>query len=229
MVMKKTRMLQKCLVPLGILMVSVLIFSVSASAQSGRRIRTPAVTPTPVPETTPTPKPAPEPDPIDAKYSFKVVRSVQSFYNRLIVPENIHSRVVERLAGSTLVRVERGGESNRKEAINLAESLAETYVVLLTISEEEYSNPTRDPVTGKTSNGRLRVNFDIFAPQTGKSAGSGSTYVDFNRSSGILGRTRQNRCYPNVYGEELALLEAGYEIAERIMKKFELPVSRSCR
>jgi hypothetical protein len=228
MVMKKTRKLHKCLVPLGILLVGTLIFSVTASAQSGRRIKTPIPAPTPVPETAPTPKADPTPDPIDARYSFKVVRSAQfTLSTRLLIPENIQSRVVERLGNSSLVRVERGGESNRKEAINLAESLAETYVVLLTISEED-SNPTRDPVTGKIGNGRVRVNFDIFAPQTGKSAGSGSTYVDF-RTSGILGRTRQNRCYPNVYGEELMILQAGYEVAERIMKKFELPVSQSCR
>ena len=113
--MNKFRVLQKCLVSCGLLIVAIIIFSALVNAQSGRRIKTPIPAPTPVPEAAPTP--TPEPEPVKPQYTFRVLRYISfNVRNQLSAPENIPGWTVERLAASPLLEVELGGESNRKDS-----------------------------------------------------------------------------------------------------------------
>lgn len=210
----------------------LLLLALTVSAQSGRRIPPPVSTPNPVPETTPTPPPTPEAAP-KSKFMFRVQRNIPlSLYQQFVVPENSQKWVADRLKSSILLEVELGGESNRKEAIKLAKESEQTYIVLISLSENEMADGSNRAGSNnsKAKNGDITISYDVFTPKTGKTAYSGITQLGFKKTSGVLGKTTQRLCYhSNVYGDDFLLLESSYEVAERIMGNFNIPVPPLCK
>jgi len=209
----------------------LLVFAVNA--QSGRRTPPPVSTPNPVPEKTPTPQPTSQPVLINAKYSLRVLRDIPlSLYQQFVVPDNSQKWVVDRLKNSMLLEVESGGEANRKEAIKLAKESEQTYIVLISLSENEMADGSNRAGSNnsKAKNGDITISYDVFTPKTGKTAYSGITQLGFKKTSGVIGKTTQRLCYPsNVYGDDFLLLESSYEVAERIMNNFNIPIPSLCK
>lgn len=210
----------------------LLVFAVNA--QSGRRTPPlPASTPNPIPEITPTPQPTSESASIKAKYSLRVLRNIPlSLYQQFVVPENSQQWVIERLRNSILLEVESGGESNRKEAIKLAVGSEQTYIILISLSEDEMAGGSNraGSSNSKAKNGNITISYEIFSPKTGKTAYSGITQLGFKKTSSVLTKTTQRVCYPsNVYGDDFLLLESSYEVAERIMNNFNVPIPPLCK
>ncbi|HRH40214.1 MAG TPA: hypothetical protein PKY82_01125 [Pyrinomonadaceae bacterium] len=210
----------------------LLLLALTVSAQSGRRTPPTVSTPNPVPETTPTPQPTPESAP-KSKYIFRVLRNIPlSLYQQFIVPENSQKWVADRLKSSILLEVELGGESNRKEAIKLAKESEQTYIILISLSQNEMADGSHraGSSNSQAKNGEITVSYDIFSPKTGKTAYSGITQLGFKKTSGVIGKTTQKLCYPsNVYGDDFLLLESSYEVAERIMSNFNVPIPPLCK
>lgn len=214
-----------------IILTGIIIISSAVKAQSGRRVPpTPVSTPIPIPEPTPAPKPTEERK-VKPIYSFKVVRYIsQGLYMEFTRPENMSFWVAERLRKSAALEVFSGGEANRKEAIEMAKLSEETYIVWLQLEDNQFAQPGRSGTgNSKAQRGEIWITYYVFAPKTGKAAASGTTYLrDQRQTIGVLGRTKRQMCYPNVFGDEYLLLGASIEAAERIMSSFNVSIPPLC-
>lgn len=230
--MQKGRILNYCfwtIQTVFIVLTGIIIVSSVAKAQSGRRVPPTVSTPTPTPEPTPTPQPTQEKT-VKPAYSFKVVRYIpQTLYMEFNSPERMHSWVMERLRKSLTLEVLSGGEANRKEAIEMAKLSEETYIVYLQLDENQFAQSSRGTGSTKAQRGEIWISYYVYSPKTGKTAYSGTAYLQEQRQTGgVLGRSKRQMCYPNVYGDDYLLLGASFEVAERIMSSFRLPIPSLC-
>jgi hypothetical protein len=206
---------------------SVFVIPHSATAQSGRRTPPPASsTPTPTPE--PTPQPVAQSKPMKARYFFRVMSDIpQTMHSQFAFPERMPMWFIERLKTSRLLEVESGGSASRKEAIKIAKDTSETFIIWLELAENFFANSNGN--ASKAKQGEIWINFSVFAPGTAKIVHTGTARLQPEGNTvGILGKSKQRMCYPEVYGDDYLLLGASLEAAERIMGNFDLPISPIC-
>jgi len=197
----------------------------SADAQSGRKTQTRNQTPQPA--ATPVPEPAPKPEirePAKPEFSFTVVSNIpQSLYMQFPFPEKMPRWVVERLSSSSLLTVKPGESVNRKQAVELAKSSTETFIVLVELNEDVFANPL--PGSTKAGNGNVWIDFYVYTPGSAKIKQKGRAFLkpELLRSrGGVL--NRDSLCGANLSREDYLLWEASIEAAERILAGFNLPV-----
>ena len=128
----------------------------------------------------------------------------------------IRDTCVDRLRKSPDLKVgiaERG--MNRSEAIKLAKSEKETYIVWLQIESDSFDS-------GRSGNApdSLYVRYTVYTPVTAKIKASGRTYKNIYRTGkgSVLGRIPSSRG-GSIYSE-YALKQAAQEAAEQIMHAF---------
>ena len=200
----------------------------SGYAQAGRRVQKPKNDP-PVPKTAGTPTaPVTEPTPEPEKISLLVAGSRSgSMRYAMGVADNLPGVVGRRLQDSKRVSVASGGEMTRGEASKRAKNVeTKTFVVLVELQGNGFD---LDPLNRRTRLEDLSINYVVLEPGTGKLKDQGSVRLR-SVSGGILGGTRRlPSCYPQAYSNfEFALIVAGIETAERIIRAFSLSSPALC-
>ncbi len=153
----------------------------NTSAQSGRR--TPKTAPKPVPVSTPEPTPAPASSSEKSKGAIRFILGVDqhdSFSSvSLSSAGGVRRSCAARLDEPEWARVEAWQRTMaRSDAIKLAKSEKDAYVVWLRIREDTMSSRT----TGSPNN--AYIEYTVFAPVTARVFTSGSTYPPTRR--GVL-------------------------------------------
>lgn len=203
----------------------ILIAAVGASAvfaQSGRRVQTKTL-PAPTPEATPeqklpAPKPAVKPD-----FFLKIVSNIPATsYNQIAFPENMQKWIGERLADSSLLEIIGRQSGRMKDAKEMAKNATDEYIVFIELNENIFANTTRRT---RAIEGEMWISFSVFEPKTGRAKQSGTSYLkpELLRNRGVLGGRRAS-CYPTLSDSDYLLWQASYEVAERIMAGFNVPV-----
>jgi hypothetical protein len=192
--------------------------------QAGRRLPPPRSTP---PLTQPSPSPTPTPaKPAKAQFSLKVVRDIpQTLYLSFPFPERMETWTVDRLKRSPLLEVAAGEPANHNQAVRLAKSETEAFIVWLQLEDNPFvkSEPSgRRPVSGE-----VRINFWILTPVTGKTKYSGTVFLD-QPTRGVGLRKADLLCYPGVRADDYLLLQASLAAAARIMEYLKVPVTAAC-
>jgi hypothetical protein len=191
----------------------MLLFVLSAGAQSGRKVR--KSTPPPVP--TPTPNTAlakPKEDPKPALTLIVGMQQANVFDTARIGNAGALQSLEDRLDDHPGVKVARlWGDITRGDAIRRAKSEKEAYVVLLELSLETGAG-SRDE--------ELLLYYWVFSPVTAKIKTSGQTYVRMYRNRGVIRNPRT----ANIYGD-YEVQEASRQAAERILKAFQLHLTNN--
>lgn len=186
-----------------------------ANAQSGRKhSKPPAAVPTPSPTPEPSPTPASKRDENEVGFlvatgdrGARVSRAPFTFH------DSARNGCAEQLSKRTsrVVDVSQR-EMTRGEAIQKAKSGKTTYVVLISLIEDEMYASSRQ--------GEFEVDYVVFAPGTAKVMASGRTYESNARKGPISVGRPGNVTLPS-YREQL-LRRAGAEAADRILKSVRL-------
>lgn len=192
--------------PLVITIIALLCVA-TAAAQSGRRAPKPVTlppVPTPTPETI-APVSAEKPKP-----ALTVVVGLErsNYYgNNAMVNESAALlALVDRLDDHPGVEVAHVARTMvRSDAIQRARSEKEAYVVFVELNYDRMSE-------------ELRLSYWVYSPQTAKIKTSGQTYPQMYRNRGVILNPRST-----VYGDR-QLQEAARDIAERILKSFQLHI-----
>jgi hypothetical protein len=193
----------------------ILCLSQSTLAQSGRRQ---SKNPSPTPPVTVEPKteneakpPAVKPAPVAT-----IIVSGDRLGSSLYIPSGyvdvaIRS-CVDRLEESASLAVTVGGNMTRKESIDRAKKEKDSHVLWLEVKMEEYGT------------NEVSIGYAVFAPQTGKSMTSGRVYL----GSKGLGSGGVRVGVPSTSRRmslEYQMREAGRDVAERVMSKFQANTS----
>lgn len=194
------------------------------SGQSGRRVRnappTPPVLETPAPTPTPSPKPTPKPTP---QFSLRLVSDNRAnTFSVITMPQDMSKYVAYRLETSLLLQIASNTSGSMKTAKQSAMNSESDYVVFIQFNE----NPFTSPQAAGTEQAlrETYISFTVFTPKAGKAKLTGTAYFrpELLRNSGVLSR-RQN-CYGMMRDGDYLLMMASYEVAERIMSAFNLPI-----
>jgi hypothetical protein len=211
--------------------VFLLLFPVAmpcaAFAQSGRRApKGSPAPPPPTPAQTETTPPVQAKSPAQPQISIIVVSDIsQSLYLSIPFPEKVQTWVAKRLRDSASLAVIEGERANRSEAVKRAKASTDTFVIFLRV--DETGNNTAN--SGRANIDDVSIGYYVFAPVTGKSQSSGMVYL--NQRSTIIGIGRTGvppSCYPGVRGNDLYLLQASLEVANRIMSVLHVAASPPC-
>lgn len=227
-VILKTRHLKLAGVPVAFVFLLLAAVGVT-EAQSGRRPpkRGGEVQTLPIPEPTVEPKIQPK---TDLPETFLSVMSdiPQTLYMKFNFPEKMQAWVVDRLRKSSALEVGTDAAATRSEAINRAKKATETFTIFLQLEEDAFSSSSG--TAGNRSNVRnLWINYYIYFPKTGKARQNGRVPLDSGQSISTIGKTRTGiSCYPGVYGDDLLLLQASLEVADRIMSNFNVLIPPLC-
>lgn len=184
----------------------------TASAQSGRRGAKVMPQPVPVPTSEPTPTPV-------AQKSIATIRFIlgvdhyESFSSvSLGTVAGVRRSCADRLNEPVWAKVESSQRTMaRGEAIKLAKSEKDAYVVFLRIREDTMSSRA----TGTRNN--AYIEYTVFAPVTAKVFASGNTYPASGR--GVVLNPRTAGMEGDYY-----LNRAARETADRILNKFSIPL-----
>ena len=191
--------------------VAVVLISITATAQSGRRLPKSTPTPDPTPQPVPAAKPAEKPKP-----ALKlIVGAEQRGYMSSGLPSYFTSTVLnacsERLDAAPSVEVTVSHRDvNRGEAVKTAKAEKEAYVVWLQLGSDRM-NPG-----GQADINDLYLQYVVFAPTTAKTVANGKTYPQGYGRGGVIvnpGRIPGN----NLPYIEQALKQAARTAAERIL------------
>ncbi len=194
----------------------VALSCIPASAQSGRR--PPPRRPDP-PAPAPAPAPAPTPPPEDTGPKTEIVagKYLQTLNIPSVIANYVLSACLDQLRQVNTFRISPGKDLNRKEAIDLAKSNEESFVLLLQFSIESNYDPTgldsrdlRDIV----------VTYMLYEPKTAKVKTQGRVYVDASRYSNVTGRSPRGL---GGGGRGYMPDEGGRKVAERVMEAFDVP------
>ncbi|MEP6706945.1 MAG: hypothetical protein ABJC05_05470 [Pyrinomonadaceae bacterium] len=202
-----------------VLMGVVLLAAANANAQSGRRAPKGTVT---VPSVSgpKTVEKKPVPETANAIPLLVAIEDHNPFSGiPYYLAGTVRDTCVDRLRKSPDVKVgmaERG--MNRSEAIKLAKTEKETYVVWLQIESDSYDNGR----SGNSTPDSLYVRYTIYTPVTAKIKASGRAYKQIYRNGkgGVLGRIPSSRG-GSIYSE-YALKQAAQDAAEQILHAFLL-------
>lgn len=222
---KKNIRLKNWLSKLALAFIVMTIFDVGTGfAQSGRRMQTKTL-PTPMPEVKPekkTPVPKSAVKPI---FSLKIVSNIPTpVYNRIPFPEKMLRWISERLETSMLLEIESQQSGSMKNAKEMAEKATDEYIVFLELNENIFAAGA-PPQMSREWEGEIWISFFVFAPKTVKAKQSGTSHLkpELLRNRGVLG-SRRTACYPTLNDSDYLLWQASYEVAERIIAGFDLPV-----
>lgn len=206
----------------GVTVLTVALISMTAAAQSGRRLPKSAPTPVPSPQPVPATKPAEKPKP-----ALKLIVGAEQRGFISGLPSYLTSSVLkacaERLDAAPSVDVTVSHRDvNRGEAIKTAKAEKEAFVVWLQLgSDRGYG--------AQTDINDLYLQYVVFAPMTAKIAANGRTYPQGYGSGGVImnpGRLPGGNNLPYI---EQALKNAARAAAERILDALiaELPGERT--
>ena len=187
---------------------------VVVEAQSGRK--TPK-RPDPLPEASPEPSPTVKPQPDEPQVSLTVGINGGDGFN--YIPNYFYDSALascaERLRGARSASVHvNSREMTRADAVRIAKSQKEGYVVFLELKTENMGGSTQN-----ISYQDLYLNYTVFGPDQAKTVTFGHTYPrDYRRGSIIALPTGRN---PTVLAETL-LREAAKDAADRILSALHM-------
>jgi hypothetical protein len=217
----------------AILLSSVFILagSVVSEAQSGRRApkRAPSSPPAtlPAPETTEPVAPVKNNPPVSQIPVLFMMDIPQTLYLKFAFPEQMQVWVADRLKRSSAFDIKTDEPGSRNQAIKRAKKETRTHVIWLELAENNLKVP--EPNERRSQTADLSINYYIYLPSSGKAIHNGRAYLDFGKyQGGILNNKTVLFCYPKVTGDDLLLLQASLEVAERIMSHFNVPVPPVC-
>lgn len=196
-------------------------------AQAGRRVAKPKSDP-PVPKSAEPVATAKEAPPEREKIPVFVVASRPSVIGYAGgLSDNLPGAVARRLSDSGGLQVASGGEMSRGEANKRAKSgETKAFVVWLELQGDAYDI---DPRTRRTRIEHLSVRYVVLEPGTGKTKDHGSVHLRPVRGGVFGGVRRLPSCYPQATSDfEYAIMQAGIEAAERIIRSFSLPNPTLC-
>lgn len=195
-----------------ITILALLIFAVSAHAQSGRRQAKPSPA-APIPTPTPEPTPAPKKDEKPAELVFFVGTDRMTAPGQ--IPLSFHTAAqlgcADRLRARSSADVEAPPRDlSRGEAIQKAKASKNTYVILLTLRFDAMAASYDD----------IQLDFVVFAPETAKVVITGRSYINSSRTGPVVvGPT--SRMPQGVFREQW-LRKSGEDAADRILKKLNV-------
>lgn len=140
----------------------------------------------------------------------------------------LQGAVVQRLRDSKSLKLGVEESMTRGEAVKRAKAATDTYILWLELRGNGMDlDPMRD---ARTSD--FYIQYAVLEPKTAKVKAQGNVHLrptSSGRIGGIgIGRSLP-RCYPQpAYSAEFAVMEAGIEAAERILRAFSLPVPPPC-
>ena len=200
-----------------------LLVTASVSAQSGRR----------APKGTTTVPTVSGPKPVEKKTvptkdtRTSLLLSIEDHNPFSGIPYYLAGTVLDtcanRLRASPDIKVDSAAKGmSRGEAVKLAKSQPEAYVVWLQIDSDSFDT-NRTPSLSPDS---LFIRYTIFTPVTGKIKASGRTYKQIYSTGkgGVLGRIPSSRG-GDIYSE-YALKEAAREAAEQILDVFKINIPK---
>ena len=195
-----------------ITILALLIFAVSAHAQSGRRQAKPSPA-APIPTPTPEPTPAPKKDEKPAELVLFVGTDRMTAPGQ--IPLSFHTAAqlgcADRLRARSSADVEAPPRDlSRGEAIQKAKASKNTYVILLTLRFDAMAASYDD----------IQLDFVVFAPETAKVVITGRSYINSSRTGPVVvGPT--SRMPQGVFREQW-LRKSGEDAADRILKKLNV-------
>ncbi len=141
--------------------------------------------------------------------------------------------LVGRLQESKLLTISSEKEMRRSDAIDLAKSKTEAYVVWLQLEVDlmgsaDVEKDTEKAAISSINPSCLFVTYAVFAPRTGRAITQGHVY-----QPGYEERCVGDVYHPSPYPEgpnkrrapaEYALKQAGREVADRVMTAFDIPL-----
>ena len=189
---------------------AVTLISMTAAAQSGRRLPKSAATPAPSPEVVPATKPAEKPKPalklIVGAEQRGFLNGLPSYFN-----DTVLKSCAERLDAAPSVEVTVSHRDvSRGEAIKTAKAEKEAYVVWLQLGTDRMGYDRQIDIND------LYLQYVVFAPTTAKVEANGRTYPQGYGRGGVIvnpGRLPGN----NLPYIEQALKQAARAAAERIL------------
>jgi hypothetical protein len=196
-------------------------------AQAGRRVAKPKSDP-PVPKSAEANAPVKEATPELERIPMFVAgarASIMGYAGGLT--DNLPGVVARRLADSRSLQVASGGEMSRGEANKRAKSVeTKAFVVWLELQGDGID---LDPLTRRTRLENLSIRYIVLEPVTGKMKDQGSVHLRPVRGGVLGGIRRLPSCYPQASSDfEYAIMQAGIETAERILRSFSLPNPSFC-
>ena len=192
----------------------IILFAITAQAQSGRRQSKPGPAvpvPTPTPEPTAQPKETPKSDlgfivGMDSHGTFDFY--APSYYTAVL--DGCSDRLRKASSAKTVTT---SREMNRGDAIKKAKAEKTTYVVLLRLVSFRMSGQARDQ--------DLEIEYTVFAPVTAKIATSGKSYQNANRSGPVIVQPPGGGTSSILYRERL-LKRAAEDAADRILSALHM-------
>lgn len=182
----------------------LLLLSIDALAQSGRRAPKPPQTPVTTPQPEAEARPAANGRELKHKVSLVVARELSS--HRLLSEEAIFEHFVKQLSEFTNVTVTDAGDLKRDNAVKRAKKETDAAVVLVQFDVDEFQAGTI--ITNPTD---LEVKILVFAPHTAQKKFEGDVYY---KSVGGLMLKRDN--WPSGTPVRMTTEAVGIEIAEQV-------------
>lgn len=203
----------------------------AAQAQAGRRVQKPKEDP-PVPKPVETPTPvAPKPTEAQLISLFVGTSRAPAIYGMGNAGALLRESVGRRLSDSKSLKLGFDDNMSRGEANKRAKAdETGTFVVWFELRDSN-SFLASDPRTSRRDRLEdLQIQYVVLEPKTGRVRDQGTVYLRRSASIGGVGVGRGlPRCYPQAYNStEYALIEAGIETAERIMRGFSLASPPPC-
>lgn len=207
------------------LLVLVFIFGTVSHAQSGRRggISGKKNTEREAPTTEPQPE-KPKPAEIKALFKLEIYHDTNSLaLSRFFFRDKIAFWFVNRLKNAQLLDVNLIKSVNLGEAKKIAKNTTDNALtVFLELNEDQFISPSQS--RSDTVNGNISLKYYVFEPGATKSKYTGQVFIypEMMRTSiGIMDARRQ--CYPDVGGNDILLLLATIQAAERLMENLKIP------
>ena len=192
----------------------------SLNAQSGRR--GPKTSPTPVPIPAPEANPEPAKSSENSKGYIRFIVGIDqhdSFSTiTLSTAGGVQRSFSQRLDEPDWAKVDSSRrDMSRSEAIKLAKTEKDTYVVLLRIREDTMGS--RNPGTANNDYNNAYVEYTVFTPGAAKVFATGSTYPPTRR--GVILNPRTSGTDGDYY-----LNRAARDAADHVLSKFSIPINR---
>jgi len=187
------------------------------SMQSGRKPAKRPASPDPLPPKQEEP-PIKVPERSANQIPVKVVWYLQHINSSSILAGVVQDGCLERLAQAKSVSATPGRDVNRKEASDIAKASTDAYVLWFELELDVVDTENARVSAGPADAQYYYINFEVFAPGTGKHKTSGHIYQRPRGPGGVplpLPRTNSTA--------EFSLRYAGREMADRLLDSLNLP------
>ncbi|HEV7473466.1 MAG TPA: hypothetical protein VGN90_05405 [Pyrinomonadaceae bacterium] len=217
------RQSKQWILALIVLLVSVVLETGEANAQSGRRTSKPPapVTLNPPPPIIPTENLEPEaekplrPGELPSKVRLLVARQPTS--RRLLSEDQIFASFVKQLNRYENVEATSVGDNKEEQAVERAKAETEAFVILLKFDIDSFQNGTII-----TNSQDLQIEYSVLAPRTGKRQTKGKVYFQ-----GIGGGRMRKSEWPNGTPIRITTEATGIEAADGLYFWLRLAAVRS--